>query len=156
MHLYLIRHAEALPDGDDSRRPLSAAGMRDAENVARFLASAHLVRPSEIRHSTRLRARQTSAHFARIWDGVPEREIDGLEPHDDVHALAPGLAEAPHDLALVGHLPFLPRLASLLLCGDADADWLDLSPAGVLCLVRLDSLERRFCLRWMLTPRLLG
>ena len=155
MNLYLIRHAEALSDSENASRPLTAAGMADAERMAQLLARAGLARPSEIRHSTQLRARQTAACFARAWGGVPEREVAGLESLDDAQPLARALATAPADLALVGHLPQLPRLAALLLAGDPALDLIDLPPAGALCLLRTGGAQPSWCLRWMLTPRLL-
>ena len=154
MNLYLIRHAEALSDGENPLRPLTAAGMAAAERMARFLARPGLPRPSEIRHSTQLRARQTAEQFSRAWGGVPEHEVAGLESLDDPAALAHALADAPSDLALVGHLPHLPRLAALLLGGDAALDLIDLPPAGVLCLLRSGGAQPSWCLRWMVTPRL--
>ncbi len=156
MNLYLIRHAEALSGSENASRPLSPAGMADAERVAQLLTRAGLARPSEIRHSTKLRARQTAACFARAWGGIPEHEVAGLESEDDPSALVPALAEAPGDLVLVGHLPHLPRLAALLLAGDAALDLVDLPPAGVLCLLRTGGAQPSWCLRWMITPRLLS
>lgn len=155
MNLYLIRHAEALSGSENPSRPLTPAGMADAERVARVLARAGLARPNEIRHSTQLRARQTAAYFARAWGGVPEREVEGLESQDDPHVLARSLADAPGDLALVSHLPLLPHLASLLLAGDPAFDLIDLPPAGTLCLLRTGGGQPSWCLRWMITPRLL-
>jgi phosphohistidine phosphatase len=157
VHLYLIRHAEALSDGEDSRRPLTPAGVSDAERVARLLVRAGLPRPSEIRHSTQLRARQTAGCFSRAWGGLPEREVSGLESLDDVQPVARALADAPGDLALVGHLPQLPRLAALLLAGDPALDLIDLPPAGTLCLLRTGAgWQPSWCLRWMVTPRLVS
>ena len=37
MRLYLVRHGEAKPAGEDAERHLSDAGVRDAERVAAFL-----------------------------------------------------------------------------------------------------------------------
>jgi phosphohistidine phosphatase len=154
VNLYLIRHAEALSDGENPSRPLTAAGMADAERVARLLARTGLPRPSEIRHSTQLRTRQTAEYFSRAWGGVPGREVAGLESLDDPQALARSLCDAPSDLALIGHLPQLPRLASLLLAGDPALDLVDLPPGGALCLLRTGGAHPSWCLRWMVTPRL--
>lgn len=156
MHLYLIRHAEALADREDARRPLSSSGLRDAARLAELLARAGLARPAEVFHSTRLRTRQTAECLARAWTGVPIRERPGLEPHDDVQPVARALEARTGDLALIGHLPHLPRLAALLLSGDADRELIDLPPAGALCLLRTDTSPPHWSLRWMLTPRLLA
>ncbi|MCK4450112.1 MAG: hypothetical protein KAX26_05930 [Anaerolineae bacterium] len=43
---------------------------------------------------------------------------------------------------LVGHLPFLDRLASLLVTGDADHSIVRFQMGGIVCLVREVSQER--------------
>ncbi len=54
---------------------------------------------------------------------------------------------------LVGHLPFMAKLAALLVAGDAEAALLDYRPGSVLCLERDDSGSWRIA--WMLRPELL-
>jgi phosphohistidine phosphatase len=54
------------------------------------------------------------------------------------------------DLVLVGHLPFLEKLASFLLCGNENAR-LVLFRYGAI--VYLDQKEdKRWAVRWILTP----
>jgi phosphohistidine phosphatase len=50
---------------------------------------------------------------------------------------------------LVGHTPHLARLASLLLTGDPEGDFIDFSMGGVACLRREGD---RWRLRWLITP----
>jgi phosphohistidine phosphatase len=50
---------------------------------------------------------------------------------------------------LVGHLPFLARLAGLLLSGDADNPIVRFRTGGIVCLTRD---EDRWQVAWILTP----
>jgi len=54
-------------------------------------------------------------------------------------------------LALVGHLPFLDRLAACLVLDDINAQLLDFQPGALVkVLPRAD--QRRFVISWMLAP----
>ena len=55
----------------------------------------------------------------------------GLVPLDDVHPVGDGLSGETGAIMLVGHLPFLARLAGLLLAGSAEASPVS-CPAGLL------------------------
>jgi phosphohistidine phosphatase len=55
---------------------------------------------------------------------------------------------------LVGHLPHLERLASLLLLEDDSSPLLLFPPAGMACLER-NPTTRHWLLRWMITPETL-
>jgi phosphohistidine phosphatase len=50
MRLYLVQHGDAVPERLDPERPLSAAGRREVEAVARLLASAG-ARVAQVVHS---------------------------------------------------------------------------------------------------------
>lgn len=56
-------------------------------------------------------------------------------------------------LMLVGHLPHLSRLASLLLVGDPRRDLIPFRNGGIVYLVKA---ERGWLLEWVLTPELAG
>jgi phosphohistidine phosphatase len=51
---------------------------------------------------------------------------------------------------IVGHLPFMEKLASLLVAGSEDADIVAFQMGGVVCLERDDVGVWR--VRWMVTP----
>ena len=115
--LYLVQHGEAVTEAVDPARPLSVEGRAVVEQVAAW-AARRGVKVDQIRHSGKLRAEQTAAIFAeqlRPPGGVSAQP--GLAPNDDVQPLADGVEDWPDSLMLVGHLPFLSRLASLLLIG---------------------------------------
>ncbi len=60
-------------------------------------------------------------------------------------------ATAAGGLAVVGHLPFLDRLASVLVAGDEDAHVVRFRNAG---LVALAETEGGFAVSWVLLPEL--
>ncbi|MDX8402757.1 MAG: phosphohistidine phosphatase SixA [Mariprofundaceae bacterium] len=152
MKLYLARHGEAVSKETDAQRPLSAQGREDVARVAGFLSLFEKPRPARFLHSGKLRAEQTARMHAEAW-GVSEPEpVDGLAPNDDPAIWAERLAHWREDLALVGHLPHLERLAGLLLAGDAARRPIVLDAAGVVCLLRDEAGWR---LAWLVIPRLL-
>ena len=55
---------------------------------------------------------------------------------------------------VVGHLPHLSRLASLLLTGESEAEIVAFQMAGIVCLGRAD--RGSWSLRWMVIPQVLG
>ena len=64
-------------------------------------------------------------------------EKQGLGPNDPFDWLAKELAQQNSDLMVVGHLPFLQSLASLLLTGSDAADLIHFQAGGVVCLERV-------------------
>ncbi len=134
MEFFLVRHGDARSSSEDPRRPLSERGREEVEAVARAVASRIAV--SAIFHSDKLRARETAEIVARLvspQNGV--KEISGLSPDDDPWIAKAELETAEAPVMLVGHLPHLARLASLLLTGQSERSTLDFSTAMVVCLV---------------------
>lgn len=159
MRLYLVQHGPATSKEENPDRPLTEAGMEVVRRVASLLKKDGQVRPEEIRHSGKLRARQTAEALAvRMGLDIPIEVASNLGPLDDVSDLAGELEEAAADLMLVGHLPHLSRLGSLLVLGDADREVFAFQQGGVLCLERdVDEEDGdRWTVAWMLVPELLG
>ncbi len=134
MRIYLVQHGLALRAEEDAARPLSAQGREDVTRCAGFLSLFEKPRPAQILHSGKLRAAQTAAMFAEVWRIDDVRATDGLLPNDDVTIWAERLRQYEQDIMLVGHLPFMQRLAGLLLCGDAARNVVMFRNGGVLCL----------------------
>lgn len=153
MQLFLVQHGVARPEEDDPERPLTEAGAEEVERVARWAAAAG-VEVEEIRHSGKRRAEQTAQILARhLLAGEGEvRSTTGLEPNDDVRLAAQSLASARRrSLMLVGHLPFLSRLASLLITGQPQKPALRFTNGGVVCLLWEGG---EWTVSWALTPEL--
>lgn len=157
MDLYLIQHGEAMSEAENPERPLTARGRADVQRVSAVAARLRL-RPGEIRHSGKRRAAETAEILAAAL-GVHERvvAVAGLAPNDDVRPVAAALETAPQAVMLVGHLPFLSRLASLLLTGDPERTLVRFRMGGIVCLTRDPSAAGPgggWMVTWMLTPEL--
>lgn len=151
MTLYLVQHGEAMPEAEDPARPLSGRGREQVERVGRHGAAVRLP-VAEIRHSGKLRARQTAEIFARhLLPARGVREADGMAPDDDPGKAAAAVEAAAEPLMLVGHLPHLGRLASSLLVGDPDREIVRFRNGGIVCLAKAGTGWR---LQWILTPEL--
>ena len=152
MDFFLVRHGEAKSELEDPRRPLSPAGRMQVEKVSRALL-ARKVAPLEILHSDKLRARETAEILSRALSprgGM--KEIAGLRPQDDPFLIRSGLEAAEGSLMLVGHLPHLAQLVSLLVHADTERSLMDFPPAGVVCLARG---QNRWEVAWTLQPELI-
>jgi len=153
MRLYLVQHGEAHPKEADPTRRLTEKGADDVRKVAGFLRP-HGLRVDAIWHSGKPRAAETAdilASAVKAAQGVVE--CKGLDPNDPVLPVAEEMDEAPEDLMIVGHMPFLARLASVLLAGDEDADIVQFHNAGVVCLERDE--DGGWHMHWIVTPGLL-
>jgi len=154
MQLYLVQHAKAAPREVDAERPLTEEGLRDIQKVAAFVKPLNLS-VDYIWHSGKKRAEQTAEVLAEaIKANRGQIARDGLAPSDDVTAVASELATAVEDIAIVGHLPFLNRLASLLLAGPESAGTVTFKNAGIVRLSRVD--ENEWQVDWMVIPELLA
>jgi phosphohistidine phosphatase len=118
---------------------LSAIGREHVEKVAGLVAGIGL-ELKEVRHSGKERARETAEIFAERVGVTPDRvrEASGLNPKDDVEVIAEQLKTEGRSVALVGHLPFMGRLASRLLSGDSERVQLRFQDAGCLLVTRVE------------------
>jgi phosphohistidine phosphatase len=149
VNVYLVRHGEAISQGAESQRTLTPIGRQNVVRVAQA-AAARTISVSEIVHSGILRAKETAEILAEYLSppkGV--REISGLGPEDDPILGKAELDAAEHPLMLVGHLPYLRRLAGLLVNGDPERNVVDFTPATLVCCQREDSLWK---ISWVLMP----
>lgn len=153
MDIYLMQHGVAAAEEEDPSRPLTAAGRAEVEAVA---ARARVlgVRADRCVHSGKLRAEQTATILADALGATTEAR-SGLSPSDPVGPVADWLrmevTTAAGGLAVVGHLPFLDRLASVLVAGDEHAHVVRFRNAG---LVALAETEDGFAVSWVLLPEL--
>jgi phosphohistidine phosphatase len=151
MEVYLVQHGEAKSKEEDPHRPLTDRGREEVATVAVALKR-HDLRLESIWHSGKLRASQTAAAFAEALepaDGVQEKS--GLSPKDDPESIAKALDELEGPTMVVGHLPHLSRLTSLMTLGDPDREMARFRQGAVLCLARVDEGWR---IVWYLTPEL--
>ena len=93
-----------------------------------------------------------SASYVRCTAGP--YHTTGLDPEDDPVATANFLKVYTDDVLIVGHLPHLERLTSLLLTGNMDRRPVRFANATVVCLEKED--DGRWSLIWALIPELLN
>lgn len=152
MYLYLVQHGEAKSKEEDPARPLSEKGARDVRKVASFVSQAGIT-VDAIHQSGKQRAADTAGIFAELLtpgEGVVESA--GLAPMDEPGIWAERLKGEHRNLMLVGHLPHMGRLASLLLAGQSEGGLVEFRMGGVLC---LRGEEGRWSVQWMVVPDLL-
>lgn len=154
MKLYLVQHAEAKSKEEDPERSLSEKGLADIKKVARYAAEHAGIQVSQINHSGKLRTMQTAEILAEHLN-----PSGGLLDSEDLKALAEPniragrLADISEDTMLVGHLPHLEKLASLLLCGDEDRKVVSFTNAGIVCIQRDE--DGGWSVLWIITPETL-
>jgi phosphohistidine phosphatase len=150
MKIYLVQHAEALSEEINPDRPLSEVGRQHANDVAAIAAQMG-VTVQQIRHSGKTRAAQTAHIFGSELGVDNVVQSDGLGPVDDVVPVAEELDRLDDPVMLVGHLPFMERIAGQLLVGDAEEPVVQFNNAGLVC---LEKAEERWQVRWIILPEM--
>lgn len=154
MKLYLVQHGEALPKEDHPDRPLSDKGKQDLRKLAAFLEKAG-IRASRILHSGKTRAGESAQLLAAaLAPGAQTAQIEGLAPKDPVEPVADRIADWQDDAVLVGHLPFMGKLASFLVTGEPGKSVAAFRPGSMICLER--GADDTWSILWMLRPELLA
>jgi phosphohistidine phosphatase len=159
MNVYLVRHADALPLGEqgvttDEGRPLSEPGLRQARQLGQILKRRG-VTPAKILTSPLRRAVQTAEELAQALEtpGLQVAPCDELAPGRSPKKLVKNLRRlGPGDVLLVGHEPDISRHTARLIGGKKKTR-LEFAKGGIAC-VACDSMPRKKggVLRWLLTP----
>jgi phosphohistidine phosphatase len=159
LEVYLIQHAESKSKEEDPARPLTDDGRKMVEMVGEHLARLG-IGFERVFHSGKLRAQQTAEILAdRLNIDEKVEAHAGLDPLDPVKPTAQWLSEqTQHGLrtvAIVGHLPFLDRLASLLVTGNETTGVIAFQHTGVVNLTP-KAQGKGYAVRWVLTPELIA
>ncbi|HXG53803.1 MAG TPA: phosphohistidine phosphatase SixA [Vicinamibacterales bacterium] len=159
LELYLIRHgiaAERGPDyPDDSKRPLTSAGIARLRKQAKALAELD-VDFDQIISSPLVRTKQTADVFSQ---GLPSKPgvvtADALAPAGTPTGVFQELARHMRKgkIALVGHEPNLGELAARLIGSRTPIEF----KKGAICRIDFEVFPPKGtgALRWFITPRLL-
>lgn len=154
MKLYLVQHAAAVPKEINADRPLTDHGRQDTKKVAAFIKPLKIA-VEYLWHSQKTRAAQTAEILSEVIEvKTAQAARDDLAPNDDVAPLRDELAALAQDIMIVGHLPFLGKLTSLLVTGSESADTVAFKNSGVVCLNRSE--QSRWQVDWVITPELLA
>ena len=153
MRVYLVQHGEATSKDVNPERPLTDKGRRDVEVVAGLIKPLGL-RVGAVLHSGKTRAAQTAEILgASVAADRGIVQKTDLAPNDPVGPVGEELAAAKEDVMIVGHLPFMSKLASTLLTGSESADVVAFRQGGIVCLERNEAGTWRVA--WMVVPELL-
>src|SRR4051812_41905584 len=121
MRFYLIRHGTAEPGAEglpDESRALTERGWKRTRRAMRGLA--RIAKLDHVLTSPLVRARETAEVVTEAFE-LPDAEVaPELAPGGDLDALFARLAagDPQRQVALVGHMPGLAVLASVLAGGD--------------------------------------
>lgn len=148
MKIYLMRH------GDYNKlhpQDLSELGKMEIEKIGSFLRHKDLgIR--EIYHSEKLRAQESAQLIAQVIQFKGAVSIkEGLQPMDDIDAMAYELNQAKENKMLVGHMPFLGKLVSKLLTGEEGFDLIAFNTGSMVCLERTEE-TYHWVIKWMVDP----
>jgi phosphohistidine phosphatase len=149
MKLYLVQHGKALSKEDAAHRPLSMEGKKETRKIARFLKKRN-IKTDFIWHSGKARAVETAQIISWVIEHEKISEREDLNPSDPVEKFREEVERLNADLMIVGHLPFLQKLASLLLTKADHHSLISFKNSGVVCLEKQKDWE----LAWSMTPNL--
>jgi phosphohistidine phosphatase len=150
MFLDLVQHAAAKSQEEDPQRDLTEKGRLDIESVAHHLKRLE-VKVKQIFHSGKARARSTASVLAdHLQPPTGVSEAPGLAPLDDPEIWAERIEPLNDDIALVGHLPHLGKLAALLMTGDKEKTVINFQMGGVVRLQRIKT--GQWAVDWMIVP----
>lgn len=148
---FLVQHGEAKSETEDPERHLKDKGKEESEKVANFLLKKNLI-PDIIIHSSKIRAKETALIFAEILNpikGVIQGE--NLSPLDNPEYWVKRLKIEENNIMIVGHLPHLSKLTSLLLVNDENKEIVKFKYSSCLILSRE---EEKFYIKLFITPEI--
>lgn len=153
MIVYLVQHGQAKDKEADPERPLTPQGREETTRIA-DLAGRLDLGITEIRHSGKTRAAETAVLFGRAFGLLDEDEkkvlaVTGLNPTDNVEPVAYGLVGETQSVMLVGHLPFMSRLAGFMVHQHVERPPVEFRYSGIVCLARTAAGWR---VHWQLNP----
>jgi len=150
VRLYLMQHGEAKSEAEDPERSLTVRGEEETQKIS-DAAKRLGIRPSRIYHSGKKRAEQTAGIISKAL-GLSPQISKGLSPNDDVHPWVKRVSKEAEDLMIVGHLPFLEKLTSSLVCGDEGLKAVLFRYSAILCLEKKE--PGRWAVDWLLKPEM--
>lgn len=153
MKLYCARHGPAaqLPNAM-GEKPLTLQGRQIVLKVGAYLCQRG-VRVSQVWHSPKLRAQETAKLLrAAIAPAAPMETCLLLGPQSFPEDLVSLLEELQEDTLLVGHMPCMSELVSILVGSVGEGTPLYFWPGMVVCLEREE--KNRWIVRWALSPDL--
>jgi phosphohistidine phosphatase SixA len=146
LRVYLVHHVDALSAEQDPGRHISPKGQAQADRLGERL-KAMGVKPARILHSDKQWTIDTAVRIAARL-GCSEQTAKAAYPINTDDAVAPLIAEIAGvmnrnqgDVMMCGHVDYLLRTASTLVCGDEKRKVVEFKPGNgtVVCLESRDS-----------------
>lgn len=122
MKVYLVHHADALSAAQDPQRHISPMGREQSDRVGARLKALGAA-PARILHSEKQWTIDTAIHVAAKL-GASDKVAKAAYPINTDDPIAPFMTEiaacgaAGGDIMMCGHVDYLLRSASKLVCGD--------------------------------------
>lgn len=150
MKLYLVRHGKYVTDDTITSCPLSDEGRLDILRLANQLEKAKLQIP-HVFHSSKIRALATAQILAKVVNQSRCEFLEGLEPNDLIMPMLKKILQYTDDVMIVGHLPFLSKLTSMLLMYDENANLVNFLPGTA---VSINCENNHSNIDWVLSPEI--
>ncbi len=151
MKIYLAQHGVNRPENEDPGKGLTDQAAQDIEKMALFIGQMNQ-QYEAIFHSEKKRAQQTARIFGKhLNHALGVHETDSMGPMDDIEVWLHRLLCSDGDPVLVGHLPFLNKLASRLVTQDENMQILSFQHGGMVCLEDNNN-DENFSVKWVITP----
>ena len=137
MKVYLVHHVDALSAEQDPQRHISPKGREQADRLGARLRALGAA-PVRILHSDKQWTIDTAERIAAKL-GLEDRTAKAAYPintDDPVAPFAAEVAAARGDIMMCGHVDYLLRSASHLVCGDEKRKVVEFKPGNgtVVCL----------------------
>ena len=146
--VYLVRHGKAVSGNKNPQRPLSKEGKKETKVIASLLGKLQ-ISPDAIWHSGKARAEETAEIFKDILcvkENCMKRE--GLLPNGHVEPIKKDIIGLNESIMVVSHIPFVERMAGLLL--GAGSSPLVFEPSAAACFCTED--KKSWRLKWLINP----
>ena len=150
MSVFLVQHGLSRPKTEDPEKGLSDKGREETLKIAQ-VAAGYGVKISKIFHSGKKRAAQTARIMAEhLYPDLGIEQMADISAMDDVKRLASRLDPGSNHM-VVGHLPYMEKLAAYLTAGREAPKVLKFQNSGIVC---LDQDESGWFIRWTLNPNI--
>jgi phosphohistidine phosphatase len=137
MKVYLVHHVDALSAEQDPQRHISPKGRDQADRLGtRFRALG--VAPVRILHSDKQWTIDTAERIAAKLGAKTAKAAYPINTGDPVGPFMAEIAAAGGDIMMCGHVDYLLRSASQLVCGDEKLKVVEFKPGNgtAVCLER--------------------
>jgi len=131
MKVYLVHHVDALSAEQDPKRHISPKGREQADRLGARLSTLG-INPVRILHSDKQWTIDTAERIAAKL-GMENRTAQAAYPINTDDPVAPFMAEiaaTKGDIMMCGHVDYLLRSASQLVCGDEKRKVVEFKPGN--------------------------